>query len=120
MKKLLSFILLVLVSTAVATAKDIKTIVFTTNPQMHCSNCETKIKKGLRYEKGVKDIVTNVEAQTVTIKYDADKITPEALVKAFEKIGYTATQVKKDEAKGGACCKKQEGCCKKQEKSCCK
>lgn len=120
MKKLLSFILLVLMSTAIAAAKDIQTIVFTTNPQMHCSNCEAKIKKGLRYEKGVKDIVTNVEAQTVTIKYDADKITPERLVKTFEKIGYTATQVKKNDVQGSTCCKKQGGCCKKQEKSCCK
>ena len=29
---------------SVCFAKDIKTVVLTTNPQMHCENCEKKIK----------------------------------------------------------------------------
>ena len=33
-------------------AKDIKTVVFTTTPQMHCAACENKIKSNLRFEKG--------------------------------------------------------------------
>ena len=40
-------------------AKDIKTVVFTTNPQMHCENCENKIKGNLRFEKGIKEITTS-------------------------------------------------------------
>ena len=32
-------------------AKDIKTVVLTTNPQMHCNNCEKKIKENIRFEK---------------------------------------------------------------------
>ena len=40
----------------VAMAKDIKTVVVTTQPQMHCENCEKKIKGNLRFEKGVKEI----------------------------------------------------------------
>ena len=44
----------------IATAKDIKTVVFTTTPQMHCANCEAKIKGNLRFEKGVKAIKTDV------------------------------------------------------------
>lgn len=55
---------------------------------MHCSNCEAKIKKALRFEKGVKDIVTNVPRQMVTVKYDEDKTTVAKLIKALEKIGY--------------------------------
>ena len=35
----------------VAMAKDIKTVVVTTQPQMHCENCEKKIKGNLRFEK---------------------------------------------------------------------
>ena len=38
----------------VGLAKDIKTVVVTTQPQMHCSGCENKIKGNLRFEKGVK------------------------------------------------------------------
>ena len=51
----------------IATAKDIKTVVFTTTPQMHCANCEAKIKGNLRFEKGVKAIKTDVEAQKVFV-----------------------------------------------------
>ena len=88
MKKFLTFIMMLVVSTSLALAKDIETVVFTTQPQMHCSNCEAKIKKALRFEKGVKDIVTNVPQQTVTVKYDEDKTTVAKLIKALEKIGY--------------------------------
>ena len=78
-------------------AKDIKTVVFTTDPQMHCEKCEQKIKGNLRFERGVKKIVTSVPDQTVTITYDADKTTVGNLLKAFEKIGYDARQLKEGE-----------------------
>ena len=123
-------------------AKDIKTVVFTTLPQMHCENCENKIKGNLRFEKGIKQITTSVPDQKVTIEYDADKTTPENIAKGFAKIGYEATVVtgeakkkgcsgssKKADATKGSCCKKngekKEGsCCKKngekKEGNCCK
>ena len=83
---------------ALASAKDIKTLVVTTTPQMHCANCENKIKNNLRFEKGVKKIETNVAAQTVTIEYDADKTKAKDLVKAFSKFGYQARELKADES----------------------
>lgn len=86
-----------MLSAASLTAKDIKTIVLTTTPQMHCSNCEEKIKKNIRFEKGVKTIETNVGEQTVKITYDADKTTPEKLQKGFKKIGYDTRVVKEGE-----------------------
>ena len=55
--------------------RDIKTVVFTTTPQMHCAACENKIKNNLRFEKGIKSIETSVPNQTVTVKYNADKTT---------------------------------------------
>ncbi len=97
MKKFLTFLLTLFVGTTVALAKDVKTVVLTTTPQMHCSGCENKIKKNLRFEKGVKDIQTSVPDQTVTVKYDADKISLEKLMKAFEKFGFTARQLKEGE-----------------------
>lgn len=78
-------------------AKDIKTIIFTTNPQMHCENCEKKIKNNVRFVRGVKSIETNVDSQTVTIKYDADKTTPEKIRDGFAKIGYTVKELKPGE-----------------------
>ena len=81
--------------TAVAgMAKDIKTVVVTTLPQMHCASCETKIKGNLRFEKGVKQIECNIPEQRVTITYDADKTTAEAIIQSFGKFGYKATEVK--------------------------
>ena len=147
MKKNL-FVFAMLMMSVMAFAKDVKTVVFTTQPQMHCSSCEDKIKSNLRFEKGIKAIETSVENQTVTVTYDADKTTAENLQKGFEKFGYTASVVdaaapadttkakkscccgKKAEAAaaGGCCSKKAEGaaggCCSKkaegaEKKSCC-
>ena len=78
-------------------AKDIKTVVFTTTPQMHCENCENKIKSNLRFEKGIKSIETSVTDQTVTVTYNADKTSPEKLQKGFEKFGYKARILKDGE-----------------------
>ena len=69
-----------------AMAKTIKTTVFTTSPQMHCENCENKIKGNLRFEKGVKKIVTDIDSQTVTVTYDADKTSVDRLMKRIHQI----------------------------------
>ena len=78
---------------ASAYAKDIQKLVLTPEPQMQCSSCENRIKKALKFEKGVKDIVTDLEEQTVTITYDADKTTPEKLQETLEKEGFATEQV---------------------------
>ncbi len=95
MKKL--FTLLMLAATLSVSAKDLKTLVVTTQPQMHCDNCERRIKGNLRFEKGVKKIETSIEAQRITITYDADKTTPEKIIQRFQKFGYEATEMKPDE-----------------------
>ena len=86
-----------LLTMTVGLAKDIKTVVLTTVPQMHCSGCEDKIKGNLRFEKGVKQIECSIDEQRVTITYDADKTTVEKLIKGFEKIKYQAREVKDGE-----------------------
>lgn len=98
-------------------AKDIKTIIVTTNPQMHCEACENKIKSNMRFEKGIKAIETDISRQEVTLTYDADKTTPEKLMKGFEKIGYTAT-VKTGCDKKQTCCEKAQADCSKQQANC--
>ncbi len=67
------------------------------HPTDALQNCEKKIKGNLRFEKGVKKIVTNIEQQTVTIEYDADKVTVNQLLKAFSKAGYEARKLKEGE-----------------------
>ena len=93
MKNLFIFSAMMLTATA-ALAKDIKTVVLTTNPEMHCENCEKKIKGSLRFEKGIKNIITNLNSKTVTIEYDADKTTVDNIIKGFKKIKYEAKEVK--------------------------
>lgn len=124
MKKTL-LLFAMLLSVIAASAKDIKTVVFTTNPIMHCANCENKIKTNLRFVKGVKDIQTNVSEQRVTVSYDADKTSSETLQKAFTKFGYEATVVGCDGTKtkcesGSAGCQGKNAGCQGKKPSCCK
>ena len=124
MKKIL-LLFAMLLSVIAASAKDIKTVVFTTNPIMHCANCENKIKTNLRFVKGVKDIQTNVSEQRVTVSYDADKTSSETLQKAFTKFGYEATVVGCDGTKtkcesGSAGCQGKNAGCQGKKPSCCK
>lgn len=64
------------------------TLVVTTQPQMHCQNCEKKIKSNIRFVKGAKKIDTSVDEQKVTIVYDSKKADYDDFVAAFRKIGY--------------------------------
>ena len=86
----------VLALATVCFGKDIRTVVLTTLPEMHCANCEKKIKENIRFEKGIKSITTNLKDKTVTIEYDAEKTNVQDIIKGFKKIKYEASEVKKD------------------------
>ena len=60
---------------------------------MHCHDCEQRIKKNIPYERGVKDLTTNLEKQLVTIKYQSDKTDKAKLKKSIEKLGYSCKEV---------------------------
>ena len=94
--KRLSFIIFALSFSAALFAKDIKTVVLKTQPEMHCANCEKKIKENIRFEKGVKSIKTDLKDKTVTVEYDAEKTNVQNIIKGFKKIKYEATEVKKE------------------------
>ena len=87
-----------MLTAVVGMAKDIKTVVVTTNPEMHCESCENKIKSNLRFEKGIKSIKTDLKTKTVTIQYDADKTNVQNIIKGFKKIKYEAKEVSPSEA----------------------
>ena len=96
---------------AVCSAKDIKTVVVNTAPEMHCSSCENKIKSNLKFEKGIKDIQTNLTDKTVTIQYDADKTNVEDIIAGFKKINYVATVVGSNSATEVASQTEKKGGC---------
>ncbi|MBC8594649.1 cation transporter [Oscillospiraceae bacterium N12] len=74
-------------------AKDIRTAVFKVS-QMHCENCERKVKNNIKFEKGVKEFSTDLKTKTVSITYDADKTNVDKLKAGFEKFNYKAEFVK--------------------------
>lgn len=87
-KMILSVLAILLTFTTIA-AKDIKSITLKVE-EMMCEIHEAKITNMLRFEKGVKEVKTDVPSRKVVIKYDAEKTTPEKLIKSFEKVKCTA------------------------------
>lgn len=61
---------------------------------LHCQGCCDKVMKNIAFEKGVKDIVCDLKAKTVTLTYDANKTSLDNLLPAFERIGKPAKLLK--------------------------
>ena len=95
MKKAI-FTMMLLMVAMIASAKDFKTVIFTTTPQMHCANCEARVKNNLRFVKGVKEIKTDANEQKVYVTYDAQKTNEKLIQKSFEKFGYKAEKTTKE------------------------
>ena len=55
---------------------------------MTCESCKAKVEKNIAFEKGVKDMIVDLETKTVTINYKAKKTSPEKLEKAFKELGF--------------------------------
>lgn len=115
---------LLAVSALTAAAKDIKEYVVTTTPQMSCQNCENRIKGNLRFEKGVKNIETDLENQQVVVTYDAEKTDESKLEAAFGKINYKVTKVEKKAGNkacdGKSSCSGEKKECDHKDANCCK
>lgn len=95
MKNLLNM-MVITIAMMIAGAQ-MRVLVVTPTPEMHCNKCETKIKKHMMYEKGITKIETSVEKQTVTFTYDSRKTNKENIVKAMRVAGYEC-KIVKDEA----------------------
>lgn len=74
--------------TSLLTSSPHRVAVLTPTPQMHCQKCETKIKKNMRFEKGVRKVETDLEKQHVTITYDPRKTDVKSLQEGMKNIGY--------------------------------
>lgn len=114
MKKVISALILVTLLVALGTGnataakdkKDVTTVEYALSPAPHCQNCVNKIKSNLRFEKGVKDIVVDLEKKSVTITYSPKATDEEKLASALKKIGYTATPYTGECNESDATCRK--------------
>ena len=99
MKKSLLLLFFALCSLTLFAKTDKQTVVLSCD--LHCQGCCDKIMKNIAFEKGVKDLVCDLQGKTVTVTYDANKTDVETLLKAFAKIGKPAkvkeTSVNKEE-----------------------
>lgn len=93
MKKSIIICLLALVSITVMAQKE-KTkekAIVTLNVPMDGHCCIDEINQGVGFEKGIKNIKCNLDEQTVTITYRADKTDVDSILEAFAKIDKKAT-----------------------------
>jgi len=58
---------------------------------MTCSLCSITIHKALEKVPGVMEAKVDYDLKTVTVKYDSDKTSPSALVKATTNAGFPST-----------------------------
>lgn len=96
-------------STAVAFSQDKKVETIKIKTSAVCDMCKDRIEQGMAFEKGVKNVVLDVDTKIATITYNPSKTTPDDLRKAISKLGYDADNVAADKSaydKLPACCKK--------------
>jgi copper chaperone CopZ len=73
--------------------KKLETTTYSCN--MHCGSCQNKIEHNISFEKGVKAVTSDLEKQTVTVTYRADKSSKEAIKKALVDLGYKPEIIEK-------------------------
>lgn len=56
---------------------------------MECHSCKTKIEKNIPWEKGVKDLIVDLDKKTVRIIYNPKQTNEEKLRKAIESLDFT-------------------------------
>jgi len=59
--------------------------------ELSCPSCVAKIEKGLRALDGVRQAKVHFTTGRIEVEHDADRTSPEVLVKAIRDAGYNAT-----------------------------
>lgn len=123
-KLIIVIALLVGITTINAKEKESTVMFFIAN--MQGDNGKSRIEKALPLEKGVKDLIFDLERQKLTIVYQPQKTTPESLRKSLEKMGYQVKMVEKEcqSAEKRECRSGERKECKssqaKENRSCCR
>ncbi len=115
MKKTLAafgLVLFVLI-TGFAKPKVAEVVVKTTFYCDHYAQCESKtaLEKELVLMRGVKSVVIDAAAMTITVKYKPKQTNPDKIRSVISKAGYDADDVKADPTAQS----KLDGCCHKKE-----
>jgi len=58
---------------------------------MTCPLCTSAVKKSLKQVKGVIQAKVRLNTELATVVFDANKTTPQQLLKAIRQVGYTGT-----------------------------
>lgn len=58
---------------------------------MTCAVCPITVKKALDKVQGVRSATADFEKKTVSVSFDADKVSPATLTKATSEAGYHST-----------------------------
>lgn len=83
------------------------------------SHCKQRIEQSISKEKGIQSVSADLASQIVTIKYESDKNTSEALSKSVKDLGY-ASNVMCDKDANAKCEKEARNCSKADSTKCCK
>lgn len=59
-----------------------------------CMMCKNTIEKGMAYEKGVKTVRVDVDANEIFVKYNPKKTTETEVKQAINNLGYVADDMK--------------------------
>lgn len=89
MKKIITILIFCALSISLFAKGEREVVVF--DVDIHCQNCINKIEKNIAFEKGVKDLVCNLDKKQVTVVFDPEKTSVERLQKAFRDINKPAT-----------------------------
>ncbi len=102
-----------LITTAFAKPQLAEVVIHTTFYCNHYDVCESKpaLEKEIMLTTGVKSVVIDSKAMTITVKYKPKQTTPDKIRKVISQSGYDADSVKADPK----AVEKLDGCCKKQE-----
>ena len=60
---------------------------------MTCGGCEASVRMAVKRLDGVREVTASHTEKRAAVTYDAQKVTPQAIVEAIEKLGYTAKLV---------------------------
>ena len=61
-------------------------------PDMKCSGCVERVQSMLGRLEGVQSAAADLEAKTATVRYDADRTAPDAILETIEEAGYSPTR----------------------------
>ena len=60
---------------------------------MTCAACQANVTRCVSKLEGVEDVNVSLLANQMTVSYDEQKVSPDTIVQAVEKIGYGASSM---------------------------